>query len=428
MRRLSPVVILLLMLQSGLVVGQPPASRTAEKEREALLPFKPLGLRDYSKITGFVENASLPMHEPSALWMVVSESIGRDGKVGTCGLSGATIVDGVLYFGDDDGKLVAVDTRDQTELWTYLHGFRIAKTPSVDSDFVFFGSEVGILAVNRKDGELAWTHNIEHGAAESTPIPMGEHVFASGYDGRSYCLDRNSGAVLWVHNFVEDVPADQPGFDGARARFQNTRARPNGSACDGNLFVQCIFDQSRVIALDCDTGKRRWTFQARGWISPAPTFAEGRVYVACQDKFLYCLDVASGALVWKFKTEAWLSSQVAVHDGKVYLPHNGARLYQLDAASGELIQRMEPPDEADRKGSVYSFPIIANQTAYFASGHGQLFAFDIESGEMRWKLNTPDHSEIYSSPTTDGRRIFVTTRKSRERGGEDAILAIGLEP
>ncbi len=78
--------------------------------------------------------------------------------------------------------------------------------------------------------------------------------------------------------------------------------------------------------------------------------------------------------------------------------------------------------------AVYSFPIIANRTAYFAAGPGRLFAFNIESGELRWKLNTPNESELFSDPTTDGRRIFVTTRKNNARGGEDAILAIGLEP
>ena len=377
---------------------------------------------DYTKMSGFNKEANLPIEAPEVLWKVVS------GDATSHGVTNPVVAGGVLYFGDDVGNLMAVGVKEQTELWNHRHGSRISATPSLDRDFVYFGSKSGITALRRDNGDLVWTHHVDHGANESTPIPIGEHVFASGYDGKSYCLNRTTGQVVWSHDFLKDAPADQGEFVGVRARFQDIAARPNGSACDGNLFVQCIFDQSRVIALDCKTGKRSWTFQTGGWISPAPTIADDRVYVASQDKHLYCLDRTNGNLVWKFQTPSWLSSRVAVHDGKVYLPHHSSRLYQLDAKSGKLIRTMEPPDEADRTGAVYSFPIIANNTAYFACGSaGQLLAFDIETGNLRWNLRPSENSELFTDPATDGRRIFVSSRKSNG-GGESAIFAIGLEP
>ncbi|MEK6259980.1 MAG: PQQ-binding-like beta-propeller repeat protein [Planctomycetota bacterium] len=398
------------------------------QDRPPTLPSKPLGVPDYTKVSGFIENCKLPTEQPAVLWKALSETVDRNGKVVAHSLTDAVVADGILYFGDDRGGLVAISAKDQSELWTHAHGERIAVPPSVDRDFVYFGSKTGITALRRDNGHVVWQHEIEHGAGESTPIPVGDHVFASGYNGRAYCLKRATGAAVWQHDFAEDAPADQPGFDGAQARFQNIVARPNGSACDGELFVQCVFDQSRVIALDCTTGKRRWTFQAGGWISPAPTIAGGRVYVASQDKHLYCLDRTTGVVVWKFQTPSWLSSRVAVHAGQVFLPHNGGRLYQLAADTGQLIRTLEPPDEADRAGLVYSFPIIANKTAYFASGKGQVFAFDIESGKLRWKLRPSENSELFTSPVTDGHLIFVTTRPTQDKGGESVIVAIGLEP
>ncbi len=385
-------------------------------------------LPDYSKISGFVENAKLPTKPPEVLWKVISEQADENGKVTMHAVTDPVVADGILYFGDDAGNLMAVSLKNQTELWNHRHGSRISTTPSVDRDFVYFGSKSGITALRRDNGDIAWTHNIGQGANEATPIPIGESVFASGYDGKSYCLNRANGKVIWEHDFVEDAPEDQPGFPGANARMQNTAARPNGSACDGKLFIQCVFDQSRVIAVDCATGKRSWSFQAGGWIRPAPTIVGDRVYVVSQDKHLYCLDRTNGNLVWKYQTPSWLASRVAIHEGKVYLPHHQSRLYQLEAESGKLIRIMEPPDEADRKGAVYSFPIIANQTAYFAcGGNGQLFAFDIESGELRWNLCPSENSELFTDPATDGRRIFVTSRPSK-KGGENAIFAIGIEP
>ena len=384
---------------------------------------------DYTKISGLVENSHLPTKPPEVLWKVISEQADANGRVTMHAVTDPVVAGGVLYFGDNPGNLMAVSVKDQTELWNHKHGSRIASTPSVDREFVFFTLTKGVTALRRETGDVAWTHPVEHGASESTPIPVGENVFVSGYDGKSYCLNRTTGKVVWQHDFVEDAPADQPEFAGARARFQNIAARPCGSACDGKLFIQCVFDQSRVIALDCATGQRRWAFQTGGWMRPAPTIAGDRVYVASQDKHLYCLDRANGKLIWKYQTPSWLASRVAVHDGKVYLPHHSARLYQLDAESGKLLRTMEPPDEADRRGAVYSFPIIANQTAYFACGStGQLLAFDIETGEMRWNLCPSENSELFTDPATDGQRIYVTSRPSKKDRGENAIFAIGLQP
>lgn len=404
-----------------LPINSLPLSAEDQKSGSASVP-------DYTRISGFVD-ARFPTEQPAALWKVVSETTDANGQVTAHELTDAVVADDVLYFGDDAGNFTAYSLKQGAALWTTEHGFRIATKPSVDDDFVYFGSEVGITALRRSDGVEAWTYTIEHGAGESTPIPVGRHVFASGYDGRAYCLNCKTGETVWEHDFVDDAPEDpEPEFAGERARFQNIAARPNGSACDGELFIQSVFDQSRVIALDCTTGERRWTFQAKGWISPAPTIAGDRVYVASQDKHLYCLDRTTGNVVWKFKSPSWLASQAAVHEGKVYLPHHGARLYQLDADSGELLRAFEPTEEADRTGSVYSFPLIASQTVCFASGAGQLFAFDIKSGQLTWKTRPSEGSELFSSPVTDGKRIFVTSRKSDPKNGEEAIWAIGWEP
>ena len=133
-------------------------------------------------------------------------------------------------------------------------------------------------------------------------------------------------------------------------------------------------------------------------------------------------------MIWRQKTHSWLASQAAVHDGVVYLPHHGGKLYQFKAETGELIRTFEPPDEADRKGLVYSFPIISQHTAYFPSGSGVFFAVNIETGKLLWKLRPSEDSELFTSPVTDGRQIFVTSRKGNDSDGEHAILAIGTIP
>lgn len=412
-------------LDYALPLARPARAEELEKAATGPRAENARGVPDYTKITGFHEVARLPVKQPVVLWQAFSESINPAGNARASALTDPVVADGVVYFGDDSGTLVALGTEDGREVWTYAHGSRIAQTPSVDKDHVYFGSQTGITALQRETGDVDWHCAIPLGAGEATPLPVGNRVFFSAYDGCSYCLNQKTGEQIWKHDFAADAPPDQPGFAGAQARFQNIVARPNGAACDGKLFIQSVFDQSRVIALDCETGKRHWSFQTGGWIRPAPTISGDRVYVVSQDKHVYCLNRDTGALIWKFNTPSWLSSRVAVHDGRVFLAHHGAKLYQLEADSGKLIRMFEPPDEEDREGLVYSFPIIANQTAYFASGKGVLLAVDVETGKLRWRLRPSEKSELFTEPATDGRRIFVTCRAGNANGGEHSVIAIG---
>lgn len=391
----------------------------------------PLGVPDYTTITGFIPDVTLPLKEPVVLWKAVAEEERQKGKFETVPLSDPVIAGDVMYFGSDTGHLTAFHLKSRLILWTYEHGHRIAVEPSLSEDFVFFGSATGITALQRDNGALAWQHHLPDGADESTPIPVGQHVFASGYDGQAYGFDQQTGRVLWQHDFVGDAPPDPSDeFAGSKARLGTKPARPRGAASDGKLFVQAVFDQSRVIAVDCRSGERRWTFQTKGWIGAAPVIAEGKVFIPSQDKHLYCVNLSDGKELWNYEAPRWLASSPAVHQGKVYLPVHRAQLHELELETGKLIRILEPPEAKDREGAVYSFPLISGKTIYFAAGStGLLFAFDLESGTMRWKLRPSEGSELFSSPATDGQRLFVTCRQggNQDQSGENAILVIGAE-
>jgi hypothetical protein len=60
------------------------------------------------------------------------------------------------------------------------HGKRVSTEPSVDADHVYFSSEVGVTAVRRDNGRVVWQHLIDKGSSESTPLPIGDRVYAAG--------------------------------------------------------------------------------------------------------------------------------------------------------------------------------------------------------------------------------------------------------
>src|SRR6187200_2644921 len=105
----------------------------------------------------------------------------------------------------------------------------------------------------------------------------------------------------WNGAKTQDKPASPLGFEGEKARLENKPARPRIAACDGITLFQPIFDQSRLIARDCKTGKPRWSFQANGWIFDHPVVTDTSVFIGSQDKNEYCFDKATGKVTWTFK-------------------------------------------------------------------------------------------------------------------------------
>lgn len=384
----------------------------------------PLGTPDYTRTSGFVDSALLPLELPTVLWKVTTTKSVRQTR--GPGFSNPVVADGVVFLGDEWGRVYALSALDGSELWRHEHGTRLIATPSVDKERVYFGSSAGITAIRRDNGVQIWQHAINHGAVESTPIPVEDRLYASGNDGFSYALRSATGAVIWMHDLMDDAPPDQPGFSAKDARVRDTIARPRGAACDGDIFVQSVFDQSRVVALDCKTGARRWTFQAAAWTGSEPTIFKEQVLVNSRDEHLYCLNRVSGRLLWMHRAPGAAASRPAVHAGKVFQPCNEGQLLELDAVNGKLLNVFTQPDKADRKGMVYSFPILSKDTAYFATGEGQLFAIEIGTAKLRWKLRPSKDSEMFTDPATDGSRIFVTTRPTAPGLGEAALYAIGL--
>ena len=120
------------------------------------------------------------------------------------------------------------------------------------------------------------------------------------------------------------------------------------------LFGSSADDTLR--AVDAETGEARWRFTTGGPIRFAPAVADGRVFAASDDGFIYCFDAEAGRLVWQFRAapgdaqllgngrmiSRWPArTGVLVEDGVVYAtagmwPAHGIYVYALDAATGKV--------------------------------------------------------------------------------------------
>jgi quinoprotein glucose dehydrogenase len=172
-----------------------------------------------------------------------------------------------------------------------------------------------------------------------------------------------------------------------------------------------------VVAWKYDTGEK-------GGIEASPIIVGKLLYTSTPGRSVVALDASTGKLIWKFESDlegSVLSRGVSYwtdgHQGRIFA---GARdyLYALDATTGKVIASFgeqgridlrkglrEPHEqqsvELTTPGSIYKDLIIvggANPETHPAPP-GDIRAFDVRTGALRWTFHTIPHPGEYGYDT-----------------------------
>jgi outer membrane protein assembly factor BamB len=162
-----------------------------------------------------------------------------------------------------------------------------------------------------------------------------------------------------------------------------------------------------------------------------PVLVGNRIYVFARkdaDEVVQCIDVATGKEIWQYKYPAVVvtgppashpgpRSTPAVSNGKIVVLGVGGILSCLDAATGKQVWQKENPTNAVPTFFTGTSPIIVDGMVIVyvgTTGNGALTAFDLLTGNEKWKLAGEGPS--YASPsimTVGGVKILVSsTEKS----------------
>jgi len=187
---------------------------------------------------------------------------------------------------------------------------------------------------------------------------------------------------------------------------------------DGLVLLGSTVDDT-VRALDAATGEIKWTFTTDGPVRFAPHVANGLVYVASDDGFLYCLHLSTGKEKWRFRgglndekilgngrmISRWsLRTGVLVDEGVAYItaglwPSESIFIWALKADTGEVIWCNDTSGSrflAQPHNGAWALTGITPQGYLAASdevliiptGRGLPVQFDRETGR-RLTLNNP---------------------------------------
>jgi outer membrane protein assembly factor BamB len=200
--------------------------------------------------------------------------------------------------------------------WQYESGHHVVGQAVVDdAGNAYFGSrDDNVYSVSRTGG-LRWQRDL--GAdIYSTPALDGQgHLFVGADSDFFFCLDAETGEVLWNLRAEDDVDT--------------------GIAIgpDGTLY----FGAGQELWAVAPDGTTRWRFGVRVKIFSTPAVEDdGTIYVGAQDDHLYAI-APDGHLRWRFETPDDIdSSPVVGDDGTVYFGSDDRRVYALDRDGHEL--------------------------------------------------------------------------------------------
>ncbi|KYK23266.1 hypothetical protein AYK21_02900 [Thermoplasmatales archaeon SG8-52-2] len=286
------------------------------------------------------------------------------------------VADGKVILGSTYDYIYCWDADTGEKIWRFYKDYGGSDKPAVSDGKVyitysqqnnknFYGK---ISCLNIDNGTEFWNRIFIDGTINHVAVYNGK-VIVPHYYGKLYCLDGETGEIIWEAN-----------TGGA----YGTPAIVNGKVYASADGIKC---------LDVDTGDEIWHYIGE-WSYCSPAVSYNKVYYVSSDGKVICLDAYTGYEVWTYiigsEYEHAFSSP-AIADGKVYVGiWSNGNLLCLNASNGEFI--WDYPVSPGNPGHLSSSPAIANGRLYIGSMlTGKVFCFGNSS--------TPPDLPIINSPT-----------------------------
>jgi polyvinyl alcohol dehydrogenase (cytochrome) len=442
--------------------------------------------RRISKTDGGIDSSNAAALKP--LWSLKFPGANR-------ARSQPTLAGGVLFVGSHNGNVYALDALTGCQHWTYQAGGEVRTGIAIDSwesgdtgakPRIYFGDVLGYAyAVDAVSGKLLWRQRAdEHPNATitGTPtvyngrlfVPVSSLEVSLAADPAYECCtasgsvaayDVADGKLLWQTFTIPEKPKVQ-----SQNRAGTNMWGPSGATVwnaptiDGkrnqlyvgtgeNMSSPATLTSDAIFAIDMDSGKVNWTFQATandvwnvacdtendhscppeggpdfdfGAGTMLVTTAAGRDLVLAGQKSgaVHALDAATGALVWQ-RDVGRGGIQGGVHfgmaaddrnvyvpitdmpDGRVYTKEAKPGLHAVDIATGEIAWYTAAPSDVcgDRPfchPGISQAVTLAGDVVFAGAMDGVLRIHNTRDGSELLKIDTTQEFTTVTGETTRG--------------------------
>lgn len=237
--------------------------------------------------------------------------------------SSPRILDGLLYIGGEDGDLKCFDPETMKLLWKESYGRGTGDDPGSDGieaslaiadNIAYFGHLDGHLrAYHLKDRRMVWMTPKLGVDIDSSCLIVGDKVYVGIEEGKNlfFCLDRNTGKMLWGHNVAGGVW---------------------GSPAKSGKNVIIGGQGGTMYCLDGTTGDAVWTFKIGHGTWYSPQVVDGKVMFGSYGRYYHMLDEQTGKEISKVDIFDRTHSGAAIEDGHIWFGGGSGYMYCLGPA------------------------------------------------------------------------------------------------
>lgn len=304
--------------------------------------------------------------------------------------SSPVVVDGRVFVGTDDGRLLALDVNAGTLQWSYGAGDTIAATPTVADETVIVGSDDGTLyGVDAVTGEELWTYDAG-GAIRGCAAVSDGTAYVTSADGTAAAVHARLGDPVWEFSIVAEgtgTPAlsDRSVLVGTRGGRTLKLAREDGAVdwthtsgaagvspsptvVDEVVYVGTPPGDDAAYKLAHGTANERWRYGRTGGVVGSAAVAEGRVVWGSLDRYVHCAEGQDGARAWIYQTTDKIVASPAIADGVVHIGSEDNGVYAIDLASGEEVWSVFT------EGAIRTAPAVVDGVCVVSSSDGSVYA------------------------------------------------------
>ncbi len=342
-----------------------------------------------------------------------------------------------------------------TKSWVFVSKAPSVSTPLVTNDRIFFGSDVGLDAINRLggfvwrldrqgmavvggpaayedmvlfgstnsqfyaasyDGRMIWEYTA--GARiKSDALTDGDAVIFSSYDGHVYKMAVEGKKVRWV--FPDTAAEELPG----PPSNPKVKAYIDAMAAHSKVAQDCAAKAEAAKAEGkepeaCEVGPEptppaseqgaEWEWPPADFAYSSPTRVGDLIILGNMDWNVYAIHADTGQLVWRTRLNGTVTSTAVASDGVVYIGSNGrlggksredGRLYALDAKSGKVVGNFQAKNEVNS-----SVRLVGN-SLFFGDVAGNMYCLDAKTLKEKWSFKT--NGPIRGRPAAYKSLIFI---------------------
>lgn len=298
--------------------------------------------------------------------------------------------------------MVKVNTVKQPFLFLLLVSSVLLSSCTIIDNWFYEEEELEIRRLKPIDSKFipteTWSADLSPGIGQYysklRPAVAYDKVFAANRQGEVNAYEQATGKKVWSKNFAT---FDDEGLTSGIGKLWSNglSAKIAGGVTVAYDTVFFGTENGEVVALDANTGEKKWMTMVKGEVLAAPAIDAGIVLINTGSGFIFALNADNGEEVWSSESDVpplslrGVSSPAAVNGGAIIGTATGKLIVNIletgQTAWEQVISAATGVTELERIVDIDSEPLVAGGNVYVISYDGTLAAVELRTSRVIWK-------------------------------------------